>query len=67
MDDIIGSPAFRTWVLSPLAVIGFYQIFRGVTTVIENDLLEQKLLKGWVRTAYLIVTVLGCIALVTVL
>ena len=63
---IIESPAFRKWVISPLAVVGFYQIFRGVTTIIEKDLQDNNL-KGWVANIYIAVTILGCICLVTAL
>ena len=65
--DILNSPTFRRFVISPLAVIGFYQIFRGVTTIIEKDLAEKDWLKGWVFIIYLILTVLGCICLICAL
>ena len=65
--SIIESAVFRKWVLSPLAVVGFYQIFRGVTTIIEKDLTEQDWLVGWMVPVYLAVTVLGCICLIVAL
>lgn len=65
--SIIESTAFRNWVLCPLAVVGFYQIFRGVTTIIEIDLAEQDWLVGKMIPVYLAVTLLGCICLIAVL
>lgn len=62
--SIINSQPFRTFVLSPLAVIGFFQMFRGVTTIIEKDLSEQEWIKGWMIPVYLAVTILGCLSLV---
>lgn len=65
--SIIHSPEFRTWIISPLAVIGFYQIFRGVTAIIEKDLVEQNWIRGWMVIVYLVVTVLGCLSLIVAL
>ena len=65
--SIIESPAFRKWVLSPLAVVGFYQIFRGVTTIIEKDLEEQDWITGKMIPVYIAVTILGCISLIVAL
>lgn len=64
--SIISSEVFGKWIMAPLAVIGFYQIFRGVTTVIEKDL-QEKDLKGWMANIYIAATILGCICLVTTL
>ena len=61
------TPFFRKFVMSPLAVIGFYQIFRGVTAIIEKDLSEKAWLHDWMVVAYLVITVLGCICLMLVL
>ena len=65
--SIIESPAFRKWVLSPLAVVGFYQILRGVATIIEKDISEQDWIDGWILVVYIAATVLGCICLVVAL
>ena len=65
--SIIESPTFRKWVLSPLAVVGFYQIFRGVTTIIEKDLSEHDWTCGWMMLVYLAATILGCICLIVLL
>lgn len=62
--SIIESPEFRRWVVAPFAVIGFYQIFRGVTTIIEKDLSEKEWLKGWTIIVYLAATVIGCLCLI---
>jgi hypothetical protein len=62
--SIIESQVFRNWVIIPLAIIGFYQIFRGVGTIIENDLAQQEWLKGWMVPIYLTLTVLGIICLI---
>ena len=64
--SIFSSQMFRKWIITPLAVIGFYQIFRGVTTVIEKDL-QEKDLKGWIANIYIAATILGCICMVTAL
>lgn len=65
--SIIESPVFKRFVVPPLAVIGFYQIFRGVTTIIQKDLTSHEWPAVWVIIAYVVLTVLGCIALVAVL
>ena len=65
--SIIESPAFRKWVLSPLAVVGFYQILRGIATIIEKDISEQDWIDGWILVVYIAATVLGCICLVVAL
>ena len=65
--SIIESPAFRKWVLSPLAVVGIYQILRGVATIIEKDISEQDWIDGWILVVYIAATVLGCICLVVAL
>lgn len=65
--SIINSQPFRDFVLTPLAVIGFYQMFRGITAIIESDLSESEWLKGWLIPVYLAVTVLGCLSLIVAL
>ena len=62
--NILHSPLFRRFVISPLAVIGFYQIFRGVTAIVEKDLSEKDWLRGWMVIGYLVLTVLGCLCLI---
>lgn len=62
--SVIHNPTFRGFVIAPLAVIGFYQIFRGVAAIIETDLATKDWIKGWVVIAYLIITVLGCLCLI---
>ena len=64
---IIESSIFKSFVISPLAVIGFYQIFRGVVTIVEKDLTEREWIKGWMIVAYLLITVLGCLCLIVAL
>ena len=64
--SIINSHVFKKYIVTPLAVVGFYQIFRGVTTIIEKDIYEHEL-TGWLLRVYLVVTVLGCICLVAAL
>ena len=61
--SIIESTAFRKFVIAPLTVVGFYQIFRGVLTILENDIYEHKL-RGWMAKIYIAITILGCIVLV---
>ena len=65
--SIVSSDVFKKWVLSPLAVVGFYQIIRGVAMVIEKDISEQDWIDGWVRKVYLAITVLGCLSLIVAL
>ena len=65
--SIINSPVFKRFVVSPLAVIGFFQIFRGVTTIMERDIAEHELNGSWVLKAYIAITILGCICLVLAL
>ena len=62
--NILQSPIFRRFVISPLAVIGFYQIFRGVIAILEKDLSEKEWTRGWVLIAYVVITVLGCLCLI---
>ena len=62
--NILHSPIFRRFVMAPLAVIGFYQIFRGVTAIVEKDLSEKDWLSGWMVIGYLVLTVLGCLCLI---
>lgn len=64
--SIINSHVFRKYIVAPLAVVGFYQFFRGITTIIEKDISEHDL-TGWMLVVYLVVTILGCICLVTAL
>ena len=63
LQGILSSQAFLKFVILPFAVVGFYQIFRGVTTIIEKDLSEQDWIKGWKVVAYLSLTVIGCLCL----
>ena len=65
--SIINSPVFKALVVCPLAVVGFYQIFRGVSAIIEKDVSKHDWLNGWMLITYLAVTVLGCLCLVVVL
>jgi hypothetical protein len=62
--NILHSPIFRRFVISPLAVIGFYQIFRGVIAIVEKDLSEKDWMRGWVVIVYVGITVLGCLCLI---
>ena len=64
--SLINSSVFRKFVMAPLAVIGFYQIFRGVTTIMEKDISEHHL-SGWILITYIAVTALGCLCLVVAL
>ena len=52
-------------IVIPLAVIGAYQIIRGIANVILSDV-EEKDLTGWIKTAYIAVTILGCLTLIFV-
>ena len=65
--NILHSHIFRRFVMAPLAVIGFYQILRGVATIIEKDISEQDWIDGWILVVYIAATVLGCICLVVAL
>jgi hypothetical protein len=62
--NLLHSPLFRRFVIGPLAVIGFYQIFRGVTTIVEKDISENDWMRGWMVIGYLVLTVLGCLCLI---
>ena len=63
VQNILNSKAFLNFVITPFAIVGFYQIFRGVTTVIEKDLSEKDWSSVWTVAAYLAVTVIGCLCL----
>ena len=65
--NILHNPIFRRFVIAPLAVIGFYQIFRGVTTILEKDISEKDWLRGWMVIVYVGITVLGCLCLIVAL
>jgi hypothetical protein len=48
ISNIINNELFQTLVVIPLAVIGFYQVLRGILTVVEDDIINKQL-HGWVR------------------
>ena len=62
--NILHSPMFRRFVIAPFAVIGFYQIFRGVIAIVEKDLSEKDWMRGWMVVAYVVITLLGCTCLI---
>ena len=63
LHSIVSSNLFQKYVLVPLAVIGLYQIFRGITQLLSRDI-EEKHLTGWTQKIYIVITILGCIVLV---
>ena len=63
LQGILNSQAFLNFVILPFAVVGFYQIFRGVTAIIEKDLSKHDWPSVWMVVAYLAVTLIGCICL----
>lgn len=62
LHSIVSSNLFQKYVLVPLAVIGFYQVFRGVTQLLSRDI-EEKHLAGWTQKIYIGITILSCIVL----
>ena len=65
--NILQSAWFKAWVIAPMAVIGFFQIFRGITAVLVKDLTEKQWPHKWVIIAYIAITVLSCLCLVIAL
>ena len=63
--DIISSDIFQKFIITPLAVVGLYQIIRSVGNQIEEDI-QCNNFTGWAINGYIALTILGIISFISI-